>query len=154
VYNFSDVLDYSDFSFFSLFFHLSWFFFLEFTLFQTWKFQQITSQNYLFILIFSIFIIVLKIHCAIYKILTVYHTWIHLSTILLYRPFLHTWNSFNSSHFSIQTCMHSICTIFTILHPFPTYSHFPLVTNPPRQDLFHLLFSEIVKERKWHFCLR
>jgi hypothetical protein len=39
------------------------------------------------------------------------------------------------SFFHLHTCVHSICIIFTLLHPFPTFppSHW---YQPPRQDLF------------------
>jgi hypothetical protein len=38
----------------------------------------------------------------------------------------------------LHTCVHSICTRFTLLHPFPTSSLLPLVPSPSRQDLFNL----------------
>jgi hypothetical protein len=42
------------------------------------------------------------------------------SIILLYLPFLHSWNSFNRSHFSIYV---ENVMIFTLLHPFLIFSH-------------------------------
>jgi hypothetical protein len=35
------------------------------------------------------------------KVLRIFHSWIHPSSILPYLPFPHSWNSFNWSHFSI-----------------------------------------------------
>jgi hypothetical protein len=69
-------------------------------------------------------------------------------------PYPHSWNSFKRSHFSIYIHVHSICILFTLLHPFPTSSPLPLLSIPPPiLDLFcppALWFS---KRKKWHFCL-
>jgi hypothetical protein len=51
------------------------------------------------------------------KVLTIYiiyHSWIHPSIILPYPPFPRSWNSFNSSHFSMYIHVYKI---------FPPYSH-------------------------------
>jgi hypothetical protein len=68
----------------------------------------------------------------------------------------HSWNSFNRSLFSIY--IHSICTIFTFLQPFPISSPLPLVPTSPGRTCFTLLPSNfVIKKRwrqKWHFWLR
>jgi hypothetical protein len=46
-------------------------------------------------------VIVLGVHCGISKILTVYHSLIHPSIILLYSSFPNSWISFSKSCFSI-----------------------------------------------------
>jgi hypothetical protein len=56
-----------------------------------------------------------------------------LFAILLYPSFPHFWSSFNKSHFlHLHSCVHSICIIFLILHPFSTSSPFPLVPTTPQ----------------------
>jgi hypothetical protein len=57
------------------------------------------------------------------------------------------------SFFHLHACVHSICTIFILLHPFSTSSCHPEI--PPSQDrtCSTLLFSDSVKEKKWYFCL-
>jgi hypothetical protein len=60
------------------------------------------------------------------------------------------------SFFHLHTCVHSICTIFTFLYPFPTSSPLPMGTDPtsaPDRTCSTLLFSNFVKKKKkWHFC--
>jgi hypothetical protein len=48
------------------------------------------------------------------------------STILLY-PNPHLRNSFNRYLFCLHSCVHCICTIFSLLYPFPTSSRLPLI---------------------------
>jgi hypothetical protein len=58
------------------------------------------------------------------------------STILLYLSLPRSWNSFSEYlFFYLHTCVHRICTIFTLLHPFSISSPHT-GTNHPRQDLF------------------
>jgi hypothetical protein len=97
-------------------------------------------------------------HCGIYKVVTIchmYHTWIHpLHHSPLFPP-PHFWNCFNRYHFSIYIHVYTaFCTIFTLLHTFPT--SFPLPHyQPPRQDLFCPPVLHFVKEKKDIFvCLR
>jgi hypothetical protein len=55
------------------------------------------------------------------------------STILLYPLLLLFLEQFPEvSFFHLHTCVHSICTIFTLLHPIPTSSPFPLVDPSPQ----------------------
>jgi hypothetical protein len=71
------------------------------------------------------------------RIYQLYHTWIH--------PFHHS-PLFSSPlipeilstgiFFQLHTCVHSICTIFTLLHPFPTSSSLLLVPNTPSMTWF------------------
>jgi hypothetical protein len=69
----------------------------------------------------------------------------------------YSWNNFNRYHFSIyiHTCVHSICTIFTLLFPFPTSAPTPLV-GIPRKNLFCTLFSYFVNKKTTDIfvCLR
>jgi hypothetical protein len=58
----------------------------------------------------------------------------------------HSWNSFNRSLFSIY--IHSICTIFTFLQPFPISSPLPLVPTSPGRTCFTLLPSNFVIKKK------
>jgi hypothetical protein len=51
------------------------------------------------------------------------------------------------SFFHLHTWVHSTCTIFTLLHPFPTSSPRPLVPTPPGRTCFTLLFSNFVEEK-------
>jgi hypothetical protein len=69
------------------------------------------------------------------------------SIILLYLPLFQ--EEFQKVlFFHLHTCIHSICTKFTFLYPFPTSSLLPLVPPAPRQDLFHTLVLWFCK-RKW-----
>jgi hypothetical protein len=73
------------------------------------------------------------------KVLTIYHSWIHPSIILL---ILYSWNSFNRSHFSIFI-------LFSPPSPFYTLSLYPPLptgTNPPDRTCYTFLFS--VSEKK------
>jgi hypothetical protein len=56
-----------------------------------------------------------------------YISWIHPSIILLYppSPFLEEFQQISFFHF--HTWVHNISTIYTLLHPFPISSPFPLV---------------------------
>jgi hypothetical protein len=59
------------------------------------------------------------------------------------------------SFFHLHTCIHSICTIFTLPHPFPTSSSSHCY-QPPRQDRFCppvLGFCKREKKKKRTFCL-
>jgi hypothetical protein len=75
------------------------------------------------------------------------------SFIILY---LHSWNSFNRSHFSIFI---HVYTVFALCSPSYTLSlhHPPLhtATNPPDRTNFAFLFSVFIKEKNDIFvCLR
>jgi hypothetical protein len=70
----------------------------------------------------------------------------------LFFPSFHFWNSFNRSHFPIYVHEH----IFPPYSPFYTLSPHPpppTGTNPPGRTCSALLFSDFVKEKKWHFSL-
>jgi hypothetical protein len=68
------------------------------------------------------------------KVLTMCHSWIHplYHSLLFHLPTSpHSWNSFNSSHFSIiYMCTQYLFTIFTFLDPFLISSPTPSGTNP------------------------
>jgi hypothetical protein len=85
------------------------------------------------------------------KVLTICHSWIHLSTILLYLSSPHSWNSFNRCHF--YTWVHSISTIFTLLHPFLLSFPLPLASTP-RQDLFYLSVLCFWKKNDNFICFK
>jgi hypothetical protein len=57
--------------------------------------------------------------------------------------------------FHLHTCVHSIFTILTLLHPIPTSSPFYWYQHPSGRTCSTLLFSDFVKEnqKKWYFCL-
>jgi hypothetical protein len=99
-----------------------------------------------YIFLSPFFIVVLRVHCDIYKnsdnlsnVSSLNSPPPPFSTILLYSPPLFL-NGHQVSFFHLHTCVHSICTIFTLLHPFPTSSLLPLVPTPQTG-------------KKWHFCL-
>jgi hypothetical protein len=53
--------------------------------------------------------------------------------------------------FQLHICVHSICIIFTLLHPLPpSSSHW---YQPTRQDMFCSPVLQFCKKEKWHFCL-
>jgi hypothetical protein len=96
------------------------------------------------------------VHCGIYKRSYNISNISYLNTPpphinLLYAPSPNSWNSFNRSHFPFS----HMCTQY--LHhshpttPFPHLLPLPLVPIPPKQDLFNLLFSNFVKEKKMTF---
>jgi hypothetical protein len=65
------------------------------------------------------------------KVVTIHHSWIHtLNHCPLFplTPFLEQFQQV--SFFHLHTCVHNICIIFTLLHPFPTSSPLLLVLNP------------------------
>jgi hypothetical protein len=79
-------------------------------------------------------------------------------TVLLYPlfpPFLEWFQ--RVSFFHLHICIHSICTIFTLLHPFPTTSSPPLVApsplgaGPVLPSCSSILYKK--KEEKCHFSL-
>jgi hypothetical protein len=102
------------------------------------------------------------VHYGIYKssynISNTFHP-IHLFPLF---PHPCSWNSFNRYYFSIYVmCAHSICTVFTLPHPFPISSPFSLVPTTttvspnPTGPALHPLFSNFVKKKKDIFvCLR
>jgi hypothetical protein len=103
---------------------------------------------------FSFFIVVLGYTVAFTKVLAIYqtyHTSIHPLKHSLLSPPPHFWSSFNSSHFHLHICEHSICTIFTLPHPFPISSPLPLVLNPPGRTYPAFLFSNLIKEKTMTF---
>jgi hypothetical protein len=51
----------------------------------------------------------------------------------------------------LHTCVHSICTIFTLLHPFLFSSPLLVAPTSPGRTCFALLFSGFVKEKKMTF---
>jgi hypothetical protein len=76
------------------------------------------------------------------------------SPSFFYSPSHHSWNNFSGYHFSIYTCVHSICTIFTLPCPFSTSSPLSLVP-PPEAGLFHTPVLQFCNEKKDIFvCLR
>jgi hypothetical protein len=60
------------------------------------------------------------------------------------------WNSFNIClFFCLHSCIHNICIIFILLHPFPAFSPLPLVsTCPPGRTCSAPLFFNFAKEIK------
>jgi hypothetical protein len=73
------------------------------------------------------------------------------STILYLPPFLEYFQQV--SFLCLHANVHSICTIFTLLYPFPTFCPLPLVPPTPGRTCSALSFSDFVKERKRQFCL-
>jgi hypothetical protein len=96
-------------------------------------------------LFFNLFILFLLWCCGYIvtftKVLTmyqIYHTAFTTSIILLYSLLPHSWNSFNNvSLFHLHACTHSICTIFTLLHPFPTSFLVPLIPTSQTGPVLH-----------------
>jgi hypothetical protein len=108
------------------------------------------------------FIIVLGVGytVAFTKVLTIYqicHTWIHtLHHSPTSPPFLEWFQQV--SFFHLQTCAHSIFTIFNLLHHFPTFFHLPLLPTPlsqagPVPASCSLILYKKKRRRKWKFCL-
>jgi hypothetical protein len=86
---------------------------------------------------------------AFTKVLTICqinHTWIHPFTILLHSlsppPLLTQFQQI--SFFYLHACVHSICTIFTLLRNFPTFSILPQVPISPGKTCSTLLLSDFV----------
>jgi hypothetical protein len=75
--------------------------------------------------------------------------WYNTSIILLYPSYVHSWNNFKRSHFSIYVQVHTIFATYL-----PSYILFIFApsndTNPPNKNCYVLLLSIFVK--KWHFC--
>jgi hypothetical protein len=68
-------------------------------------------------------------------------------------PFLEWFQQISLFH--LHTCIHNICTIFTLLHPFFISSPFPLVPNPQTEPVYILVLHFWKKENKGIFiCLR
>jgi hypothetical protein len=71
-------------------------------------------------------------------------------------PLPHSWKSFNRFHFSIYLHM---CIVFALYSPSYIFSPHappvPLVLTPlfTWRSCSDLLFSDFVKEKKWHFSL-
>jgi hypothetical protein len=58
------------------------------------------------------------------------------------------WNSFNSYlFFCLHSCIHSICIIFILLHPFPAFSPFPLVSTHPPGRICSAPHSSILQKK-------
>jgi hypothetical protein len=94
---------------------------------------------------------------AFIKVLTIYQiypTWIHPLHFSPLSPLPHSWSSFSRSQFShLHTCVHSICTVFTLLHSFPTSSPSTGINPPPSAQSTCPSCSLIVyKKQKWCFC--
>jgi hypothetical protein len=68
-------------------------------------------------------------------------------------PFRHSWSSLNRYHFSIYIHMCAVFGQCTLPHPFLNYSPTSHSYHPLIQDIFCPLFSDFLKEKKWHFCL-
>jgi hypothetical protein len=114
----------------------------------------------IFLIIFYCFLFYFcsGIHCEVYK-----SPYIMLNiSYLKSPPLLFSFTLFppipglvlQVSFLHLHKCVHSICTIFTILQPFPTPppSHY---YQPFREDLFCSLILWFCKRKKWHFvCLR
>jgi hypothetical protein len=73
--------------------------------------------------------------------------------LLYLPPPSHSWNTFNRSHFSIYILMYKVCTIFTLLHLFSTFSPshwhlpFPWEGLPQGKTCSAIQFSDFVKEK-------
>jgi hypothetical protein len=99
------------------------------------------------------------VHCGIYKsshsisnIKSFIHS-LHHSPLSL----LHSCSSFNRYIFHLYTCIHSIYTIFTLLHPLSLPSSFPVEPNPvTKRDLFGLPVLQFCKRKTYNIfvCLR
>jgi hypothetical protein len=72
------------------------------------------------------------------------------SIILIYTPFPILEIVSTGIIFPLHSCVHSIRTIFTLLHPFPSFSPFHC-TNQLRQDVFHPLVFHFCKRKKMIF---
>jgi hypothetical protein len=65
----------------------------------------------------------------------------------------HSWNSFNRYHFPIYMHVYTECIQYSPSHALSPSHSSPTGTNPPGRTCFALLFSDFVREKKWHFCL-
>jgi hypothetical protein len=83
------------------------------------------------------------------QILTVYHSWIHPSIILLYSLSPIPGIVSTGLNFHFHTWVHNISTILTVLHPFLVPCPLPLVPTPNR-TCFTCMFSIFGKR---YFCL-
>jgi hypothetical protein len=121
---------------------------LTYSVHTLWYFQ---SKEKSARLLYCFIVVRVGVHCGIYKNSYNVSNISYLNSLSL--PF-----SFISSHpipgtfstgtiFHLHTCLHSICTIFTLPSPFP---HLPPLTgtnlHPPRQNLFCLPVLQ--------FCIR
>jgi hypothetical protein len=102
-----------------------------------------------------LFFIVLGVHCGIYKSSYNKSNISYLNSpppsfsFTLFPPFLQSFQQVSLFH--LHACIHSTCTIFTRLHPFPASFSFPLVPIPPDKTCSDFLFSAFVKEKKMTF---
>jgi hypothetical protein len=103
------------------------------------------------------FIVVLGAHCGIYKgsynILNISYLNSSPPSFSFIPSSIHSWNSFSRSHFSIYIHVYTVCAPYS---PYYTFSSHPAPhtgTNFPDRTCSDLLFSNLVKEKKWNFCL-
>jgi hypothetical protein len=78
------------------------------------------------------------------------------SIILLYTPSLIPGVVSTGIIVHLHACVHSVCTTFSLLHPFSTFSLLTLISTLPLhttdRTCFTLLFCDFCKRRiKWHF---
>jgi hypothetical protein len=107
--------------------------------------------SFSFFLIF--FLCWVGVHCGIYKTSYNVSNISHLNSppppfsfYPLLPPFLEYFQQVSLFHLPI--CVHSICTIFTLPHPFPISSSLQLVPTTPGRTCSALLFFNFVKEKK------
>jgi hypothetical protein len=106
-----------------------------------WTFLVIISAYYRFVsfLLFILLLCLVGISCSIYKGSYSTSNTLYLNSspppfTFIYPPIPGIVSA--GIFFLFTFCVHSICTIFTLLHPFPTFSPPPKDFSPPRKDLF------------------
>jgi hypothetical protein len=111
-----------------------------------------------FSFLFFLLLCWVEIHCRIYKNSYNISNISYLNSppppFSFISPSPHSWNSFNSYHFSIyNTCVHSICTIFSLPHSFSisSLSHW---YQFPQTGPCSLIFVKERKKNDLFACLR
>jgi hypothetical protein len=80
---------------------------------------------------------------------------IWISSILLFSFIsLSSWNSFKRVISHLHACVHSVFTIFTLPHLFPTSPHILVPNMNPQGRTILPSFSPILKVKKKIVCLR
>jgi hypothetical protein len=100
---------------------------------------------------FICFIVVLGAHCGIYK--SSYNIsnisyWIHSLHHSPLSPSLHSWNSFNRSHFSIYIHMYTVFAPNSPPHALSPHPPSPSHANPTDTICSALLFSDCKRKKK------
>jgi hypothetical protein len=123
-------------------YNLNWFISSIFLLSTLVPFLFQSFKNSFIFYFFPLLLCWVWVHCGIYKDSYNVSTISYLNSSLLLLPFIFpspdSWNRFNRYHFYIYMHVYTFfCTVFTLLHSFPTTFPLPLVPNfPTEQDLF------------------